>query len=104
MKVYIQLVRPSDDTFSEPLEFFYKPTGLSGASSRKRARTDSTYSLVEVPTVIPEDTTFTDELKNIDINEVLQTLNSMCTFKLEPIYEFVNLNKTRLSFEIHTCS
>lgn len=46
------MVRPSDNTFSEPLEFMYKPSSQSGCSNRKRARNDSESSFIDVPTVV----------------------------------------------------
>lgn len=87
VKVYIQLVRPSDGDTSDPVEFRYKP---STASNGKRFRPDSFYDLnIPVPVVenqnayiqksvncyVPRSNTLVDD-NGSDIQELLKCCES----------------------------
>ncbi|XP_037036644.1 nuclear factor NF-kappa-B p110 subunit isoform X3 [Bradysia coprophila] len=62
---FIQLVRPSDQCFSDPKPFRYKPS--RSVSSRKRARLNTPYSSAELPTTLHEMQTISKEFNKSGI-------------------------------------
>lgn len=53
IKVFIQLYRPSDESYSEPVEFRYKPAHGVG-NARKRPRIGSAFNSAEIPATVDE--------------------------------------------------
>lgn len=51
--VYIQLYRPSDDSYSEPVEFRYRPSDNIFSESRKRPRITANSSM-DIPLTVDE--------------------------------------------------
>lgn len=49
VNVFVQLYRPGDDSYSEPVPFRYKPSDSYVNSSRKRPRIASGYSSADIP-------------------------------------------------------
>lgn len=80
--MYIQLVRPSDNAISEPVEFFYKPICNSNSPGRKRPRSGSNYSLSEVPAVLSDASILHATVPdvqapyNYEDNEIKQIMNT----------------------------
>lgn len=52
VNVFVQLYRPGDDSYSDPVPFRYKPTDNYANGSRKRPRIGSAYSAAEIPEVV----------------------------------------------------